>query len=77
MRGIFNHQKHQDTKEIFFMKNTKYKWIATKGERYQTTVGFGFFTKAQANDFAQRANRLHNSGYFVAKVFEVKNPKFL
>lgn len=59
------------------MKNTEYKWIATKGERYQATVGFGAFTKKEAQDFASRENRRHNSGYFVAKVSEVKNPKFL
>jgi len=57
--------------------NTQYKWIATKGERYQSTVGFGFFTKKDASVFAKTENRRHNSGYFVAKVSEVKNPKFL
>lgn len=59
------------------MKTTQYKWIATKGEQYQQTVGFGAFTKKEAQVFAARENRRHNSGYFVAKVAEVKNPKFL
>lgn len=56
---------------------SEYTWIATKGERYQSTVGFGFFSKKEALEFAARENRRHNSGYFVAKVAEVKNPKFL
>jgi len=50
------------------MKNTAYKWIATKGERHQATVGKGFFTKAEALFFARTENRRHNSGYYVAKV---------
>lgn len=57
--------------------NTQYKWIATKGERNQSTVGFGFATKKEAQEFASRENRRHNSGYYVAKVAEVRNPKFL
>ncbi len=56
---------------------TEYKWMATKGERNQATVGFGFFTKAEASEFAARENRRHNSGWSVVKVSQAKNPKFL
>ena len=56
---------------------TEYKWITTKGERHQQTVGFGFFTKNDAQEFAARENRRHASGYYVAKVSEVKSPKCL
>jgi hypothetical protein len=59
------------------MKKTDYKWIATKGERYQATVGFGFFTKAEAKEFADRENRRHGSGYYVAKVSEASRPSFI
>lgn len=58
------------------MKNG-YKWIATKGERHQVTVGFGFDTRKEAEFFASQQNRRHKSGYFVARVEQVKNPKFL
>lgn len=54
----------------------EYKYIATRGERYQVTVGKGFFTKKEAQQFANTENRRHNSGYYVAKVSEVNNPKF-
>lgn len=56
---------------------TEYKWIATKGEQYQQTVGFGFFTKKDAQKFATKENSRFRSGYFVAKVAEVKHPKFI
>jgi hypothetical protein len=59
-----------------YMK-TEYKWVATKGEQYQHTVCFGFCTKKDAQEFASRENRRHNSGYYVAKVSEVKGPKFI
>jgi len=58
-------------------KEKQYKWIATKGEQYQTTVGFGFFTKAETQEFAQRENRRFDSGYAVGRVSDVKNPWFL
>lgn len=53
-----------------------YKWIAHRGERYQATVGMGFFTKAQAIAFACGQNRRFNSGYVVDRVENVRNPKF-
>jgi len=56
--------------------NCAYKWIATKGPRFQATVGVGFFTKADAQAFASRENRRHDSGYYVARVSEVINPRF-
>jgi hypothetical protein len=59
------------------MKTTAYKWIATKGERHQVTVGHGAFTKREAQEFAARENRRHNSGYYVARVSAVRNPQFI
>lgn len=56
---------------------SEYKWMATKGERNQATVGFGFFTKREAQEFASRENRRHNSGWVVVKVSTANNPKFL
>lgn len=72
--SYFSHSNH--TTKNRKMK-TEYKWIATKGEQYQRTVGFGFFTKKDAQEFAARENRRHNSGYYVARVSEVKSPKFI
>jgi hypothetical protein len=56
---------------------TTYKWIATKGTCYQATIGMGFFTKKDAEQFARRENRRHNSGYYVVRVTDVLNPKFI
>jgi hypothetical protein len=57
--------------------NSEYKWMATKGERYQQTLGFGFCTKKEALEFAARENRRHGSGYGVVRARDVKRPKFL
>jgi hypothetical protein len=54
-----------------------YKWIATKGTRNQRTLGAGFFTKKDAEFFARRENRRHDSGYFVARVSDFSNVDFL
>lgn len=57
-------------------KSIQYRWIATRGTRYQSTVGVGFFTKAEAEAFRRTQNRRHNSGYYVARVSEVPSPSF-
>jgi hypothetical protein len=53
-----------------------YKWIATKGTRNQRTLGAGFFTKKDAEFFARRENRRHDSGYFVARVSDFSDVDF-
>lgn len=58
------------------LKTREYKWIAHRGERYQQTVGMGFFTKKEALIFARRENRRFNSGYTVDRVSAVNNPHF-
>jgi hypothetical protein len=57
------------------MKQFEYKWIAHRGERYQQTVGVGFFTKKEADKFRISENKNFHSGYIVSKISDVKNPK--
>ena len=58
------------------MKPIEYKWIAHRGERYNQTVGIGFFTKKLADKFRITENKRFDSGYVVSKISDVKNPKF-